>query len=79
MFMFIKKQKKACGIELINEVMERFTSMIDELNTGVCDCQNEQADIRLQIESLNQRDVVLNSSIEKAETITRNLQTLVGE
>lgn len=39
MFMFGKKQKKACGIELINEVMGRFTSMIDELNTGVCDYQ----------------------------------------
>lgn len=72
------KKKKARGIELIDEVMNRFTAMIDELDKGANDCQCEQTGIRSQIESLHQRDAILDSSINRAESIAANLRTLIG-
>jgi hypothetical protein len=74
-----KKKKKSQGIELIDEVMGRFSTMVTELTTGVHDCEDEKADIESQIESLHQRDVVLASSIKRAEIITKNLRSLIGE
>lgn len=74
-----KKTKKAQGIELIDEVAERFSTMIDELNDGVHDCQSERVIIRDQIESLGQRDAILDSSMKRAGTIVSNLRNLIGE
>lgn len=78
MFMFGRKEKTR-GIELIEEVMARFTTMIDELNEGVDNCRDERVEIQDQIASLHQRDVVLDQSLQKAATITSNLRNLIGE
>lgn len=43
-------KKKSRGMDLIEEVAGRFTAMVDELEEGVNDCQNEQIGIRAQIE-----------------------------
>lgn len=72
-------KKKAHGIELIDEVMARFTTMIDELDEGANSCECEQTGIRSQIESLHQRNAILDSSIKRAVSIATNLRTLIGE
>lgn len=74
-----KKTVKAKGIELIDEVAGRFNNMIDELNRGVDDCQNERGGIQTQIEQLHQRDAILDSSVKRATTIASNLRKLIGE
>jgi len=71
-------KKKARGIELINEVAGRFTTMIEELDNGVSDCKAERETIRTQIEALNQRDCVLDASVKRAAAIATNLRTLLG-
>jgi len=71
-------KKKTRGAELIEEVAGRFTTMIEELEEGAIDCQEEQAGVRAQIESLNQRDAMLNTSVERAAKIAENLRTLLG-
>jgi len=71
-------KKKARGIELIDEVAGRFTTMIEELDEGVADCKAEREGIRAQIESLNQRDGVLDTSVKRAAAIATNLRTLLG-
>lgn len=77
MFGFGKK-KEARGIELIDEVAGRFTEMIDELECGVEDCNAECSDIQSQIEELNRRESILNSSIKRAVAMASNLRDLLG-
>lgn len=74
-----KKTKKAQGIELINEVAGRFSTMIEELDEGVSDCQQERQGIRTTIEQLHERDGVLDSSVKRAAAIASNLRNLIGE
>ena len=71
-------KKKARGIELIDEVAGRFTTMIEELDEGVADCRAEQTAVKAQIEELHQRDSVLDSSVKRAAAIATNLRTLLG-
>ena len=75
--MFVKK--KACGAELINEVMDRFTDMIDELEKGENDCKCEQTSIESQREVLRCREAVLEISINRATKIASNLRKLIGK
>lgn len=74
----LKRKKKVRGIELIDEVAGRFTTMLDELDEGVEDCLVERVDIRTHIEQLNQRDAILDSSVNRAATIASNLRGLLG-
>ncbi len=74
----IGMKKKLRGIELIDEVAGRFTTIIDELDVGVDDCKAERNNILTQIESLNQRDTELDTSIKRAAAIATNLRTLLG-
>lgn len=77
--LFAKKVEKARGMELIEEVAGRFLDMVDELNSGVDDCHKEQESIRATIENLKKRNETLTRSVQRAETITTNLRTLLGE
>lgn len=72
------RKAKAKGIDLINNVADRFTAMVDELDRGAADCQAEREDIRGQIESLKTRDGELDSAVQKAATLAANLRTLMG-
>lgn len=71
-------KKKARGTELIEEVAGRFTSMVEELDSGVADCVDERTIIEGEIEMLRQRDLDLDSSIKRAAAIATNLRTLLG-
>ncbi len=75
---FSKKTKGTRGIELINEVANRFSNMIEELDQGVTDCQTEQTGIQDTIEQLQERNITLDSSVKRAITIATNLRTLLG-
>lgn len=74
-----KVEKKACGVDLINEVAGRFSAIIDDLDEGVSDCRCEQSTIKSEIETLHQRDATLEASVLKASGIASNLRTLLGE
>ena len=73
-----KKKKETRGIELIDEVAGRFSSMIDELDQGVADCRNEQTNIHINIDQLQERDATLDSSVKRAAAMATNLRTLIG-
>ena len=72
-------EKKTNGTALIYDVIGRFETMIDELNCGVGDCVGERLVIEDEIKSLNERNVILDSSIKKAKAISSNLKKLIGE
>lgn len=74
----IGTKKKARGMELIDEVAGRFMTMVEELDEGINDCQIEREGIQAQIDSLTQRDGVLDSSVKRAKTIATNLRGLLG-
>lgn len=76
---FKKKVKRSRGMELIDEVADRFTAIIDELDQGVADCRAERSVIQSQVELLHQRDAALDASVIKASGIASNLQSLLGE
>jgi len=71
-------RRKKQGTALIDEVADRFTIMIEELDQGIVDCASERESIQEQIKVLNQQDLVLNASIHKAKTIASNLRQLIG-
>jgi len=73
----ISTQKKARGMELIDEVAGRFMTMVEELDEGVNDCQAEREGIKAQIDSLMQRDSILDSSVKRAKAISANLCNLL--
>ena len=73
-----RKKKRLQGIELISEVSGRFLTIIDELDTGIHDCQDEQANISEQISSLTQRDSVLAASVIRADALVKNLKNLLA-
>lgn len=75
--MFSKKRTK--GIDLINEVTDRFSKMINELDEGVDDCQKERTDVLLQIESLKERDAVLGKSVLHASGVASKLRFIIDE
>ncbi len=79
MFGMTKGNKKVQGIELINEVAGRFSDMVNELDQGINDCAGEQQDIQTKIESLNERHIMLDSSVVRAKAIAANLRTILGE
>lgn len=72
------RKKQARGMDLINEIAGRFTTMIEELEMGVIDCREEQEGITDQMELLNQRNDTLRTSINRANLITDNLNKLLG-
>lgn len=73
-----RKNKKLHGAALIEDVVSRFVSIVDELDKGVEDCQTERGNIRTQIESLNDQDASLAKSVKYAAGIATNLRTLLG-
>lgn len=75
----LRLSKKVRGIELIDKVSDRFTTMIEELTEGMADCDDERKNIQIQIQQLGQRDAILNSATKRARTITNNLRTLLGK
>lgn len=75
--MFMKR--KMFGIELINEVSDRFSDMVDKLNQGVVDCRNEQIENNVAIKQLQDRNDTLGSSVSRAASIATGLRTLLGE
>lgn len=75
---FMKKIKKARGVELIEKVAEKFGGMIEELDQGADDCREEQVGIRMTVEQLKERDTKLGVSVSKASTIASNLRAILG-
>lgn len=74
----MKKIKKARSIELIEKVAGQFGVMIEELDQGAADCQEEQVGIRITVEQLEERDATLGSSVSRAKAIASNLRALLG-
>lgn len=72
-------KKKSQGIKLIDEVIGRFGPMIEELTVGIADCRSEQAHDGDQIELYTAHKAILDSSVNRAETIISNLRKLIGE
>lgn len=70
--------KKVQGIELIEEVAGRFTTMIEELEKGAKDCEHECTGIHTQIEMLDQRNNELCHSITQAQKLASNLRKLIN-
>lgn len=73
------KKKRLQGIQLIDEVTGRFTSMIDELDEGVDNCQEERRDIYNQISLLTQRDTILAEATGRAERLVVNIKSLMSK
>lgn len=71
-------KKKVHGIELIEEVTNRFITMIGELEKGAKDCEHECAGNQTQIQLLNQRNTELSNSIKRAEALASNLSNLIS-
>lgn len=76
--LFGKKVNKLRGVELINEVSDRFKTMIDDLDQGVADCRDEQSSIKATVEQLNERSDSLDKSAWQAAHVATNLRTLLG-
>lgn len=71
-------KKKLRGVQLIDSVADRFNDMVDELEEGVCQCQEERNGICATIDQLKARDAQLGASSKRASTIADNLRTLLG-
>ena len=73
-------KSRAKGIDLIDEVTDHFTEMIDKLDTAVRDCRQEQRMIRLQkqscVESSDRHDV-LKEYITHASGIASKLRFII--
>lgn len=74
--MWFKQDVK--GRDLINEVLGRFESMIDDLERGVADCQAEIEGKRDLIRELQTDTMRLSTAVEKAESVSANLKKLLG-
>ena len=72
-------KKKLRGIDIIAEVTARFATMIEELYEGASNCKTEKDGIQTQIDSLHNREDVLNTAISQAETVARNLTALINK
>lgn len=74
-----KETKRVEGVDLINNVIDQFSKMIDYLEKGSNDCQMNCTMINVQIESLNERYSLLRRSSCSAIKIAAKLKELIEE
>ena len=74
-----KEEKKAEGVELINQVAGQFNSMISDLEDGSVDCQCDCAGIQEQMSALTTRHSFLKTASDRAIKIASRLKELIGE
>ena len=79
MLWFKKEAKKAKGVDLINQVAGKFSSMISDLEDGHEDCQCDCAAIQQQMSSLTTRHSFLEDASSRAVKIAARLKELIGE
>lgn len=71
------KKKSLKGEALIEDVVGKFSNMIDQLNTGVDDCSAEQTSIAIQTSILATRNVVLTKSVKDGMNLAKKLADLI--
>jgi len=80
MFGFGKKEAKVVrGVDLINKVLGQFGTMIEELDSGSCDCDSDCAAIQEQMSTLTTRHSFLEKASDRAVKIATRLKELIGE
>ncbi len=80
MFGFGKKKVEVVrGVDLINKVAGQFSTMIEELEQGSCDCESDCAAIQEQMSVLTTRHSFLEKSSGRAVKIAARLRELIGE
>lgn len=73
-----RKKKALRGMELISEVTGHFIGMIDDLENGIKDCQEEKENVNTQIAQLTNRSRALDTAADRAKSIAKNLDALIG-
>lgn len=68
---------KIDGKSKIRKVVDRFSSMIDELNDSINDCLNQKANKKEEILHLTKEIEIIEDHIAVAEKVAENLKNIL--
>lgn len=67
------------GTEIVNDVVEQFTTMTDQLNEGIASIDDDITDNQIRIQALKAKNAVLGETKAKALKLNRSIAELLGD